>query len=231
MTVPEGPFRQIWPRCFVVFIGIIQALATIIILFTELGNVATNFWTANVFAGGWCGLILLVQCVALFISGCCKPTPTAAFKAVVITVIALVACAALISFDALFIAQPSTCILTSSCATNANSTTIFSYTFQQNFWSTFNSLSAFKSYSLSQSKFLFQTVQLGVGGLSFILCIIILIIYYVCSSKAKKQVAPADSYGSQQQQQQQNGRSTYRPGPRAPQAQPGDVAWNNRGRY
>jgi hypothetical protein len=205
-------FNRVWPKCFIIFLGIIEVLATIVLIITELGNVGANFWTTNVFAGGWCGLIMLVHFIALFVTACCSPGPASAFRAVIITIIALLACATLISFDAVFIAQPSTCILTSSCSTNAASTTMFSYYFQQAFFTLFNNLAPFKSYTQTQTKFLFQTIQLGVGGLCFVLCIVYLIIYYVSKSKSSKQVSPglqsdyrAPQPGYQQQQQQQQG--------------------------
>jgi len=239
-TPDKEAFNRVWPKCFVIFLGIIEVLAVIVLILTELGNVGSNFWITNVFAGGWCGLVMLVHFFALFVAGCCSPGPSAAFRAVVITIIALLACATLISFDAVFIAQPSTCILTPSCATNAASTTMFSYYFQQSFFTVFNNLGPFKSYTQSQAKFLFQTIQLGVGCLCFVLCLIYLIIYYVTKSKAAKRVtpsyqqpgynAPQPAYQQQQQQQQQQG-GGYRQPPRAPQAVPGEVPWNANRRY
>jgi hypothetical protein len=146
---------------------------------------------------------------------------------VIITIIALVACAALIGFDSYFIAQPNTCILTPSCASNANSTSIFSYTFQSGFFSTFNTLGPFKTYTQSQAKFLFQTVQLGVGCLCFVLCIIFLIIYYVSKSKAsKRQVRPIGQQGYNAPQ------PDYRqPAPAYRQPAPGEQPWNPNRRY
>jgi hypothetical protein len=49
--------------------GVIELLAVVILFFTELGNVASSFWTTNVFAGGWCGLIMLIHFIALFVVG------------------------------------------------------------------------------------------------------------------------------------------------------------------
>jgi hypothetical protein len=170
--------------------------------------------------------------------GCCCVGPPAAFRAVVITIVALLACAALISFDAVFIAQPSTCILTPSCASNANSTTIWSYNTQSNFFTAFTSLGPFKSYTQTQAKFLFQTIQLGVGCLCFVLCIIYLIIFYVSKSKASKRVSPgyqqnypAPQPAYQQQQQYQSQGGGYRQPPRQPQAAPGEVPWAGNRRY
>lgn len=125
--------------------------------------------------------------------GCKSPGPESAFRAVVLAVIGLIASAALISFDAAFIARPSTCILTPSCADNSVSNTTFSYNFQQSFFTVFNGWGPFKNYGQSHVKFLCQTIQIGIGALSFILYIIYLIIYYSCSSKAQKQVQPAAS--------------------------------------
>lgn len=153
--------------------------------------------------------------------------------------IALVACATQISFDAVFIAQSSTCILTPSCTSNADSTTLFSYYFKQSFFLLFNNLGPFRSYNETQAKFLFQTIQLGVGCLCFVLCLIYVIIYYVTKSKAGKRVgpgqprsdypAPQPSYQQPPPQRQYQAQSTYRPPPpRQPQAYPGEVPWNGR---
>ena len=65
----EEKFREIWPKCFVIFLAIIELLATIVIILTELGNVAANFWTTNVFAGGWCGIIILIHFFCLLCAG------------------------------------------------------------------------------------------------------------------------------------------------------------------
>ncbi len=137
--------------------------------------------------------------------GCCSPGPKSAFIAAIIGVVGLVATAALIAFDAVFIAQPSTCILTSSCTANSVSNTTFSYNFQQSFYKLFNSWGPFTSYGQSQAKLLFHSIQIGIGGLCFILCLIYLIIYYVYANKAKEQVGPSPApqqppyYAPQQQ--------------------------------
>jgi len=235
-------FLAAWPKCFLIFMGIIEVLATIILILTELGNVAANFWTTNVFAGGWCGILMLAHFIAIFVTVCCAPGPPAGLRAAVVTVIALIACAALISFDAVFIAQPSTCILTPSCATNAASNSTFSYTLQQSFLTLFRTLGPFSSYTQSQAKFLFQTIQIGVGSLCFILCIIYLVIYYVVKNKATNQVAssrPAQPsrFVAPQQQRQSNAYPQSYPTPygggqaRVPQQPPGVAPWNAGGRY
>jgi len=186
----------------------------------------------------------------------CSPGYKSASRAVVIACIGLVATAALISFDAVFVAQPTTCILTSSCAANSVSNTTFSYSFQQSFFTAFNGLSAFSTYTQTQAKFLFQTVQLGVGSLCFVICIIYLIVYYICESKSKQQVGPSprgqqqDYYGSQsqsyygpppvqqesyappsQQAYYQPPAPAWRPPPQVPQPPPGAIPWNSNRRY
>jgi len=191
--------------------------------------------------------------------GCCSPGPKSAFRAVIIALVGLVASAALISFDAAFIARPSTCILTSSCAENSVSNTTFSYSFQQSFFKVFNNWGPFTSYGVSQVKFLCQTIQLGIGAFCFILCIIYLIIYYSSSSKAKQQVAPSPRPPPQQQRyytppppqqgyyapppQQayypprpqspyyQPSAPVWPPPPPIPQAQPGVIPWNANMKY
>lgn len=62
-------FVKVWPRCFVIFLGIIQLICVIVLIITELGNIAANFWITNVFAGGWCGIIMIAHCIALFVAG------------------------------------------------------------------------------------------------------------------------------------------------------------------
>jgi len=233
-TPDKGAFIQVFPKCFVIFICVIELLSALVLIATELGNVASNFWTTNVFAGGWCGIIMLIHFLALACAGCCVPGPSAAFRAVVITVIALLACGTCIGFDAYFIAQPSACLLTSSCSSNAVSTTVFSYNLQQSFFTLFNKLGPFSSYTQTQAKFLFQTIQLGVASLCFVLCLIYFIIYYVTKSKASKRVGPSPNqgygnqgYGSQPQSQYQ-GQSYHTP--RQPQAAPGELPWSSNNR-
>ena len=119
------------------------------------------------------------------------------------TIIGLLACTALIIFDAIFIAQPTTCLLTSSCAKNADSNTTFDYNFRRSFYSKFNSWDSFESFTERDTKHFFQTIQVSVGSFCFVLCIIYLIVYYICKSKSKAEIAPSAQSQNQQQQQQQ----------------------------
>lgn len=111
----------------------------------------------------------------------------------------------MISFDIVFLVKPSTCILTSSCASNAASMTLFSYYFREGFFVAFHKLSAFETYSETQAKFLFQVVQASVGGLCFILGIVYLIVFIVAKFRANK-VAPCG-----QTQPYAGSRSSYPP--------------------
>ncbi|CAF0996320.1 unnamed protein product [Adineta steineri] len=214
-------FVQVWPKWLMIIMGIIEVIAVIVFFLTELGNVATNFWVTNVFAGGWCGCIMIIHFLALFITGCCAPGLTTAFITFLITIVALIACTAMVSFDAVFIALPSTCILTPSCADYASSTTMFSYYFQQSFFNIFNNLGPFQSYTQTQAKFLFQLVQLCVGGLCIVLCLVYIIVYLVSRNRAKK-IAPAagglPNYPAPQPTYPQQQRPSYNPQPTAPPA-------------
>ena len=67
-AVPDR-FIEIWPKCFLIFVGVIEVIAVVLLMLTELGNVAANFWTVNVFAGGWCGVILLIHAITVFAAG------------------------------------------------------------------------------------------------------------------------------------------------------------------
>ncbi len=120
----------------------------------------------------------------------CLTGRKAAFVTLIITIVDLLAYALLISFNGVFIAQPSTCILTPTCASQSVSTTGFSYTMSQKFFTAFNSLNGFKTYTLSQSKYLFQTVQISFGCLGFVLCVTYIIIYFIQSTKTGNQVIP-----------------------------------------
>jgi len=62
-------FLKLWPTCFITFMALIELIAVVILFLTELGNVAANFWTTNVFAGGWCGLVMLIHVLFLFAAG------------------------------------------------------------------------------------------------------------------------------------------------------------------
>ncbi|CAF1324581.1 unnamed protein product [Rotaria sordida] len=229
MPAPNAEsFKRAWPRCFVIFLGIVEVIATIVLILTELGNVAANFWTTNVFAGGWCGLIMIVHFFGLFVAGCCAPGPPAAFRATVISVIAIVACGALIGFDAYFLAQPTACILTSSCASNAVVPIALANSFRTSFFTAFNSLSAFSSYTESQTKYLFRAIQISVGCLCFVLCIIYLIIYYVVKSKAARDVVPS---GPDPTPRAPQPGYNYNQPQRAPQPPPGHVQLNPNRRY
>jgi len=70
MSSPDKvAFNQEWPRVFIIFLAVIELLSALFLIATELGNVAANFWTTNVFAGGWCGIIMLIHFLAVSVSG------------------------------------------------------------------------------------------------------------------------------------------------------------------
>jgi hypothetical protein len=62
-------FLKLWPKRFIRFIAIIEIIAVVILVITELGNEAASFWTTNVFAGGWCGLVMLIHLIFMFMNG------------------------------------------------------------------------------------------------------------------------------------------------------------------
>jgi len=62
-------FLKLWPKCFIAFMGILELACVLMFFLTELCNVAANFWTTNVFAGAWCGLVMLVHSIALIVAG------------------------------------------------------------------------------------------------------------------------------------------------------------------
>lgn len=210
-VVHNNAFFNNWQKNVVIIIGILLVITVVFFILTDLGNVASNFWLTNVFVGTWCGLLVMIDAMALLIigkffvlhqtrndptsfsSGCCLRGPKAAFNVAIITSITLVACALAISFNGVFLAQPSTCIMTPSCTNNSVSTTLFSYNMSQNFFTVFTGLNGFRNYTLSQSKYLFQTVQISFSCLDFVLCLVYLTLYLIQRKKTSQQVTASDN--------------------------------------
>ncbi len=70
MALPDNnAFLQVWPECFLMVLALIELLAVLLLFLTELCNVAASFWTTNVFAGGWCGLVMLIHLIFMFMNG------------------------------------------------------------------------------------------------------------------------------------------------------------------
>jgi hypothetical protein len=63
----DNTFYQGWQKYAVLAIAIVEVIIIIIFILTELGNVASNFWLTNVFAGTWCGLVTLINVLTLFV--------------------------------------------------------------------------------------------------------------------------------------------------------------------
>jgi hypothetical protein len=113
----------------------------------------------------------------------------------------------------------------------------------QNFFSTFNNLNGFRNYTLSQSKYLFQTVQISVGCLGFVLCIVYLAIYITQRLDTSNQVipmrrgrdldSPESSIPDRGSSDASGSRRPLKPkrSPFAPQPYPGEVPWNGRRKY
>ena len=68
-TLNEKLFVNAWPDCFILFLAFVEIIAVILLFLTELGNVAANFWRSNVFAGGWSGIVMLIQLLLLLAAG------------------------------------------------------------------------------------------------------------------------------------------------------------------
>jgi len=70
MALPDtDAFLRVWPTCFIMILTLIELFSICILFLTELCNVAASFWITNVFAGGWCGLVLLIHFIFLLITG------------------------------------------------------------------------------------------------------------------------------------------------------------------
>jgi hypothetical protein len=62
-------FFKPWQKYAIIAIAIIELIIIIVFVLTELGNVASNFWLTNVFAGTWCGLVAAIHAITLFVTG------------------------------------------------------------------------------------------------------------------------------------------------------------------
>jgi len=69
MAPANDVFFNKWQKYTIIAIGITEVIIVIVFLLTELGNVASNFWLTNVFAGTWCGLVALIHAIQLFVIG------------------------------------------------------------------------------------------------------------------------------------------------------------------
>jgi hypothetical protein len=114
----------------------------------------------------------------------------------------------------------------------------------QNFFTAFNSLNGFKNYTLSQSKYLFQTVQISFGCLGFVLCLLYLVLYIMANKKnSSDQVIPINrgGYNDSPESYSQGIRSNATSGsrrklhvhrsPNMPQPSPGELPWNDKINY
>ena len=102
------------------------------------------------------------------------------------SVLGSVASTALISFDAVFLINSRICILTPSCTSSAQMNSTFSSSLQSSFITTFRTMDLFKSYTETQAKLLFQSMQIGLGGVSLLICISFIIIFYSHDKRAKE---------------------------------------------
>ena len=68
-SVNKTIFRRLWPNHWVTFMAVLEIFLIIFLFLTELGNVGANFWVTNIFAGAWCGLVMIVHMISLFVAG------------------------------------------------------------------------------------------------------------------------------------------------------------------
>ncbi|CAF0748245.1 unnamed protein product [Didymodactylos carnosus] len=90
--------------------------------------------------------------------------------------------AVLVAFDIVFILNPHTCVLTSTCTTQSELISV---------QSVMNSITPFKNYTIYDSKKLFLEIQVGCAGLALLISLVYIIIYYICKTKFKNQTATA----------------------------------------
>lgn len=163
------------------------------IFFTEVLNILMDFWYTNVFGGIWVSIILFVNWILIFVTGrekekivlrsivsllvCCTTTLRASTCSLVWHVITVVACALLIAFDIVFVLNPYTCLLTSTCSSQSQ---VISLNFLM------QTLPQFSTYTSYDSKQLILEIQLGCTCLAFLLSIVYIIIFVVCRLKLMK---------------------------------------------
>ena len=137
-----------------------------------------DFWHRNVFGGIWASAVIFIKVSFLCGTGwvnignsfvffliirshfrldlvCCMTISLGSHCAVVWNLITLLTLGALITFDVIFILNPSTCILTPSCSTQAQ---LLSLT------SIIQLVPFLKNYSSSDLKHLFLLVQVICAG-------------------------------------------------------------------
>lgn len=83
----------------------------------------------------------------------------------------------LIVFDVLFILDPTMCLLTPTCASQAQ---VFSYN------NIVQTIPQFQSYTIYDSKKLFLQIQVGCAGLAFLISLIYIIIFLICRFKLRE---------------------------------------------
>jgi hypothetical protein len=59
----------IWWKYFLIGQACVEIVAVLVYTLTELGNIGSNFWLTNVFAGSWSGLLFLFSIPVLFTHG------------------------------------------------------------------------------------------------------------------------------------------------------------------
>jgi len=108
---------------------------------------------------------------------CCKSTVRASTCSFAWNFVTLLALAALIAFDIIFILNPYTCILTSTCSSQTALT-------QANFIT--SAVSQFRNYSTYDSKKLYLEIQVGCAGVAFLLSLIYIIVFLICRLKLRQ---------------------------------------------
>ncbi|CAF1197581.1 unnamed protein product [Rotaria sordida] len=172
-------WKRSWPRCFLACIATVEIILAVAIAVTEIFNILVDFWHTNIFGGIWTSIILLVNWILIFVHVCCKTTVSVSTCSFVWHWITLIALGILIAFDIVFILNPYTCLLTSTCSTQSQLTSL-NYIIQK--------IPQFSNYTIYDSKKFLFLIQVGCAGLAFILTIIYIVIFIVCRIKFHKHI-------------------------------------------
>ncbi|CAF0851737.1 unnamed protein product [Adineta ricciae] len=167
-------WKRSWPRCFLGLITIVEVLLGLVIFLTEVLNILMDFWHTNIFGGIWASFTILINWILLYMTVCCRTTVGASTCALFWNLITLIALGVLIAFDIIFILNPYTCLLTSTCSTQPQVISLNSI---------MQLIPAFHDYSSYDSKKFFLQIQVGCAGGAFLISLLYIIIYIVCRMK------------------------------------------------
>ncbi|UJR30891.1 hypothetical protein I4U23_018401 [Adineta vaga] len=172
-------WKRSWPRCFLGLLLVIETVIGVVIFLTEVLNILMDFWHTNIFGGIWASFAIFINWTLLCTAVCCRSTIGTATCSLIWNIITLLALGVLIAFDIIFILNPYTCLLTSTCSSQPQFI---------NLNSLIQLIPGFQNYTSYDSKRFFLQIQVGCAGAAFLISLIYIIIYIVCKVKLRVHV-------------------------------------------